>query len=230
MPTIIHGASPYNNRIELTARGWHAPCVVASWASLCMHGSRQFPPAPSLPGRRLRPCSQLIRALRTMGTMKSGFIILALAMSVQGKMPPNYALSLKSAYLYFLDWNEKGYHDSTKKHLTKRPPQKIYLTGAPKELSYRETSFLDSGPRVKEFQLAILFIYEKGPKERIMDYLFVDKNCSAVELRGRTVDPKIWVPAIYKSVPEKVRDRIFLARSCKEVIGPINEKAQGQGK
>ena len=57
------GASPYNNRIELTARGWHAPCVAASGASLRMHGARQFPPAPSLPGRRLRPCSQLIRAL-----------------------------------------------------------------------------------------------------------------------------------------------------------------------
>jgi hypothetical protein len=56
-------ASPYNNRIELPARGWHALCGRSLAASRCLHKSRQFPPRPYLPVRPLRPCSQLIRTL-----------------------------------------------------------------------------------------------------------------------------------------------------------------------
>jgi hypothetical protein len=48
-------ASPYNKRIELTARGRHGLCLSKARAG--------DPPPPYLPVRRLRPCSQLIRAL-----------------------------------------------------------------------------------------------------------------------------------------------------------------------
>ena len=47
--------SPYNNWIELTARGRHGARLREPRAGI--------PPHPSLPGRALRPCSQLIQAL-----------------------------------------------------------------------------------------------------------------------------------------------------------------------
>jgi hypothetical protein len=54
----MDGPSPYNKRIELTARGRHVFRMRESRAG--------DPPRPSLPGRALRPCSQLIRAMEVM--------------------------------------------------------------------------------------------------------------------------------------------------------------------
>jgi hypothetical protein len=53
--TIKDGASPYNNQLELTARGRHGARLREPRAG--------GPPPPYLPVRRLRPCSQLSWAL-----------------------------------------------------------------------------------------------------------------------------------------------------------------------
>jgi hypothetical protein len=46
---------PYNNRVNLTALGRHAPCL--------RKGRAGDTPEPSFSGRPLRPCSLLIHAL-----------------------------------------------------------------------------------------------------------------------------------------------------------------------
>ena len=61
-PAVKGTASPYNNWIELTARGRHAQCL--------RNGRAGIPPGLSLPGQALRPCSLLIRALYGRGERK----------------------------------------------------------------------------------------------------------------------------------------------------------------
>ena len=56
-------ASPYNNRIEQTARGRHALRYTALCLFSACEGRAGNPPHLSLPGQALRPCSLLIRAL-----------------------------------------------------------------------------------------------------------------------------------------------------------------------
>ena len=61
MRTIENGALPYNKRIELTARGWHASRGLSLGSSLWAKVV-PVPSAASASQADLRPCSQLIRA------------------------------------------------------------------------------------------------------------------------------------------------------------------------
>jgi len=56
-------ASPYNNRIELIARGWHASRDSLVWVNSLGESHASSPMGAALPRSPFGPCSQFIRTL-----------------------------------------------------------------------------------------------------------------------------------------------------------------------
>ena len=62
-PQLKRGTSPYNNRIEQTARGRHGACVEVLGLLFACKPRAGSPPRAGLSPSRSGPCSLLIRAL-----------------------------------------------------------------------------------------------------------------------------------------------------------------------